>query len=110
MRRGGQFGVAILSITTLLACLTFFCASGSLTQPTAGHDCCEKHGSQTAKLDGCKNQVLESKQRWDVPAPEFALETVSALPGPKNGGDSVPTPKSTSNQEELHIKNRVLRL
>lgn len=110
MTRESQLGAALLSVTTLLACLIFFCASGSFAQRAAKHQCCEKHGSETAKLDGCTSPVFEKKQTTDVPAPEVAFEPVSALPGPKNGGDSVPSPRASSNQGDTHIKNRVLRL
>jgi hypothetical protein len=110
MRRAGQLGAAILSVTSLLACLIFFCSSGAFSHRTAKHECCEKHGSDQASLDGCTSPVFALKASPEIPAPQIAFQPASALPGPKNGGDSVPSPKASSQQGDRLIKNRVLRL
>jgi hypothetical protein len=110
--------VAVASAVVLLACLLGVCSGAAellITTQAASHGCCPHSGDahHSATHAGCADSAFVKVDGPSVPSNDGAatLQLATALPGPHDGGGSIPRPRGgVKPASDDFIKNRNLRI
>ncbi len=108
----------VLAVAVLLLCCSGICSlaeQGPANHP-AGHACCHRPDQdaspQGPQLSVCPHQFLPESSS-SIPAPSLSalrLQPVTALPGPPDGGATVPKPGARASEPPLHLRHLVIRI